>query len=1792
MSERIIDDAFTFGLNLIDMEAYKGAVNIQRHNKEKANKEFEKSWKSLGATSYNPRNYKRFAFRYNPKLGEKARKEAKARADQFAADMATQGIPVAVVFDEANCQYLFEIPETATVKGVNQTAEEIIEDYRNRTGEDVEYEREEIEIKQTTGSATDNISPVNRLASNMDALGSFIYFASEADAAVVGNSVASDGEILASQNREPALFSASGKAVPIAPRDKAMIENGKATTAYVLDNGTVIINGKVSTDAALNAEVTKRYNNIKSKAQKIVDSDAKASPVKKALISKRQQQIVDNAKLIADANYGTVVVTNKKYVAGRRKTVAEQSAEEINTGIAFVKSMEATFTVSTKDITSINNAIRTSGKALSPEQNRVITKFTSGRALLSAKERIILSDTLNTLGLSNIVKDYDIALSSNQKDIFDAVESELMVYKQAGVVAEQFVFSNNETDVFSKIFKSDVKLTGDEKKAIKEVFSGKGRLTTAERKSVTNALGKYRSELTTKISNIHAELANPAISASERAKLTTELKNLNDELATVSDIETKVNVTGTATGIGTTGYEAKFDIDEIINNKGIVNAIDLEKWNGEMLKAIAGAGVEIYDKKGKFNPDALRDMPVGLRESLNLSDKQIEKLIELNTTKIVNPALDSLKDAAGFVASIANNIDPEAAQELRGINTARQVYSQSSKLLSAIEKYKGTKRGTVKKTKPSTGTGTGTGTVPPKTPTSTPSNKQINKQLKKIEKNAQKRVAAQTALQKSSLVKMIKAGNAVKNKFATMISKTIVGTASTAIKAAAAGAVAAALPVIGVVLVVIIAIIIIIIVVFLVIQSFTAIGDSIGNTIDNLYAAKSAEDTVAFQLYGTLKQQERDWIEKDLENFDNLYNKKEETKFGDKYTPYETYIGTFPDLKFNSTDFGGDGGLYITPFASETYNVNANTDNTLPLHNPLDDSIKGYMNKTNKFDGSNTVSIVSNSNVLGKATDIPDTEDMETDSSIYDGHGSYLDYSPPNNGHTSNIKDIIAMSDVMYGLDLESGDDSGFEGLLGMTPAQIAWESSPLYSGLKWIQGCFGGREETDIQRQQGVEDAKNYKALQSYAFNLFEASHQQALKLKTEFHTNMDECVNKTTTKFPIYWDGTTITPYLEDSDNNKIPLYNGKESYEFTENVSMANCTEDSGSWCLDDGQGNNWGTWSKLTGNACWSADKPTYELDESSKVSFKVGEFNTYQGGDGTYQYPDGTYNNAWKFYFPSTWRLDWAQGLAGTNENYNADTTAVNYILDRLRKLVGEQSTEVKATRYELSEDRNTFTVYEYLNNFSSLPVDDNSCDTARLTTFFQECINGEIPNNSDYAAQRNNCKFLSFWDAGVNEVPFTSVYMAEYCKYTIKKTVYHRDCKGHDFEYCGGHIAAHSQGIVYSATNEQLAMAGVTDSYRNPVATDEEWLAATADTGIQKTMEDWGYDSIRGKIALSGDKALNKTSNYDATISGKVPSPTKDIQGSYITSHYGLNLFLDAENENKWIEGFSANRLTNYFLRDIFDIDMWVEKGSNVFPPFVTEIADSNYEGWTDDAMTLALCRIGADWNDLYGFEIPYEISDENTPAFPLSNQNIQDIIDGVKETYTLSEEQENKIHLALSWVGMGNYSNIHKHDFLSVCGSHEVRTNVVESGICFDVNCTSSDDLGFVNFILKRTDGGRLNDRDAGSWTSRNFASLSPGDIVKYERKDEAGNSTYHFGVYIGYLSESPVELQYADVGIESKKTKYTNESDEQVETNVPIIVDMDTNGEYGTIYLRGTTNNILKDDSGNNVDTFEKLN
>lgn len=338
-------------------------------------------------------------------------------------------------------------------------------------------------------------------------------------------------------------------------------------------------------------------------------------------------------------------------------------------------------------------------------------------------------------------------------------------------------------------------------------------------------------------------------------------------------------------------------------------------------------------------------------------------------------------------------------------------------------------------------------------------------------------------------------------------------------------------------------------------------------------------------------------------------------------------------------------------------------------------------------------------------------------------------------------------------------------------------------------------------------------------------------------------------------------------------------------------------------------------------------------------------------------------------------------------------------------------------------------------------------------------------------------------------------YRVKYARakvYTQYWTQYTRDCKGHNFQYCGGHIACHSHGVVFSISNEQIDMAEVND-YTN---------------GIPKVKDfplgERGYDEVVGKV----DTDKVEYTFPEAAKTGGCKSPLYDVQGS-VTGMIGLNVYVD---DNQWLDDYDTRSSDSFHLmKDIFDIDCNILKGDNIFPTQGCDI--KQYEGWNADNMQLAILKYCSDWHEEYGFDIPQEIcynpyaidrtTHKDVDLFdlvadadpektfknieggyecgqdPLSEEDIEKICAELKTSYgaKFTKTREEAVRLSLGYVGRGHYNPNHHHDFLAdECKSLtiEVRNVNGDSGMVgegylnYSGNCTAGDETSFTNFVRR----------------------------------------------------------------------------------------------------------------------------
>lgn len=397
--------------------------------------------------------------------------------------------------------------------------------------------------------------------------------------------------------------------------------------------------------------------------------------------------------------------------------------------------------------------------------------------------------------------------------------------------------------------------------------------------------------------------------------------------------------------------------------------------------------------------------------------------------------------------------------------------------------------------------------------------------------------------------------------------------------------------------------------------------------------------------------------------------------------------------------------------------------------------------------------------------------------------------------------------------------------------------------------------------------------------------------------------------------------------------------------------------------------------------------------------------------------------------------------------------------------------------------------------------------------------------------------------------------------YRDSTTTLTRKCKGHSYQYCGGHLGVISRGNVFSMTNEQLALVGTyNEDYQFPVQMD--W-------------SDDRYDEIRGKVIT--DKVNYSGTVSDAAWSGGSETPASDVQGSYMGHSYGLNLYVEGGN---WKEGFhvvgesDSEENKQYLCRDIFDVDEMVLKGSNCFG---TKDWD-DYEGWNGDNMTLAVLRQTMDWQDVYEFDIPTEFG-----AKVLCQEDIDKIVDALKKKYgsSFNDSREQAVRIALSWVGKAHYNDEdgHNHGL--------VQSYCVAADRNFNANCTAGTTWDFIRMYSSWTGqtATQSNTIDNSKAIKSPSASLYlPADIIRHVRSVSTGALVSSDNVNIDANDVNEINNSGSNEALLMMKRDlavvYIGELNEDLELSdgttikagQSLTVDLSPNKDIGTIYLRRT--------------------
>lgn len=852
------------------------------------------------------------------------------------------------------------------------------------------------------------------------------------------------------------------------------------------------------------------------------------------------------------------------------------------------------------------------------------------------------------------------------------------------------------------------------------------------------------------------------------------------------------------------------------------------------------------------------------------------------------------------------------------------------------------------------------------------------------------------------------------------------------------------------------------------------------------YFNKSA----AYHLVKKLKKEELNWIN-GVEKFDSdIFFKTDEMSFGTDKQKLEDYVNNFD----GELVYMGGGTLAVNPFYKLCGTVNFDdylAENEIPIIN-----------------GDLTVGYSSNLNSYG-----------------YRGLASDGSYVATESGHTSNIKDIIAMTDVMFNLEMSENSDDKLENVLGETPFKL--KCKEIWNNVKgffkavghniatFFKKLFGGGEEDEYITVEDANGGKqiSYGTLQTYAVHLFTYSHTNQVDLNVSYYpvgklelningetkewtgANFAEasalgvCTSPVKNSFKIFYDTAkhSVAPYLESDTGTKYNL----STYDFgTINVHLNDFVpkNEDDKLCLKSDFGSNVRTWEYINGIA--SLETPAAETSSTPNDASDTSSDSEAVESD-----------TCWTKTSESKVTTVTVMGTTGSeNDEDSGYYTTKEDALKAAKAKYDESLASAKATfkaltdSYVLSTDWNKFTATRYVSNFDAAEADTEPIVISDdLTTLGANSAASDVNSNAVYGKLT-----VSYTSKTINSVTKYKATVA--CTaYSIFNETFTRDCKGHDFEYCGGHVGVNSQGVVYSMTNEQMALGAAYNSDdEKPVVKDFDF-------------EGHGYESLQGKHNL--DKVDFSTAP-SASTTGGCPLPTESVQGSNVANR-GLNLYVDEDGTFK--SGYYVREdIPSTLVRDIFDIDCMIDKGGNAFP-WGSHYED--YEGWCEDNMSLALSRTTIDWLDTYGTDVNIELDRKTKDNEEISGisttTDLNNIIESLRATYgdDLTEEREAAVRLALSWVGRGHYNEHHKdHAFLSeLCASANNATIKNSDGtistISYDANCTASDDEGFVKFILNRM--GEFVDNTISLSKHNNWSDyggvddLLPADILLHKVAD-----------------------------------------------------------------------------------------
>ena len=860
-------------------------------------------------------------------------------------------------------------------------------------------------------------------------------------------------------------------------------------------------------------------------------------------------------------------------------------------------------------------------------------------------------------------------------------------------------FSKEGTKAFQSIIENAPKLdlTAEELSAVKKASLGGAEFTYTERQALLSASEKFEtvmSEEFEKCSNkifAHKEniqkkedelekrkdSANPPTKEEIKA-LETEKEQLQKELhqvqedksnyhlhsAMLRNSENEIRLTEGEQHLANANFESDMNLSAKLENLEALTVDDMLTLQENFIKKAEAQGFQFVKVDGKFDIKALEKLTSSQMAQLEIDDSMKNLLVQSSNPQLLKSNLE--KEAFGATKAIFQKFDDsEDWQEVFStVDTFKRTYKYTTQASTAVYRFTQMRVNDIVKARhEKSATANSSESVAKSVETQTaPTTGAVNHQRnERFLARQQLRKERMEHFQNTRIGKFYKRTNELKEEAIKRVSQSKVGQFAMktkqflikwGLKLAGYAGIASFVTAFFLVTAIII------------MTSVQSLLDAMNpsNVINNMLAPKTYEDTVAYNLYNMMKADEENWLYKDVSDFELAYSDRKNRKYGKAYMDYEGYINTIGQ-NGKMLRIGDDGEtLYINPFSGGS------------------DSLVKYddMTQVSAFDGNNIVALHSNSNIYTQTTSADETD--------FDSAGQ--------NGHTSNIKDIIAMTDVMFGMALDENDDMTASSILGESKESIEWNRSFLAQALKWFGSKFTGEE----YHWKTKEESLSYEMIEQYAGNLFDASHQENSSFSIEYYnplpsnpkgTYMDNgtqtdvasklgvCTNPVKKKFRIDWNSGNITPYLTKEDDNKLFLSDAENQIQ----VTMENCADwyngygtagDNPEGCclwtgLNGEPNSNTEYWIQRNanlvegysgGSGCWKLESDDTVRDTEHYSDTGIGGLGSFWGN-----YDDTHHATLWDFYGEGLNRdadiangaIDWcwSQGVAKPDTEYTS-----------------------------------------------------------------------------------------------------------------------------------------------------------------------------------------------------------------------------------------------------------------------------------------------------------------------------------------------------------------------------------------------------------------------------------------------------------------------------------------------------------------------------------------------------------